>query len=295
MIRHFEYIYKFAITVGRGIGQVMFQDNAFSGILMLVGIAMASWQMALLALAGNIIGTLTAYVSGYDRNDIHDGLYGFNGTLVGIAVGVFLSVNAWSVLIMAMASVLSAWIVRLFSIQDKFSGFTAPFILATWVMLALVRWCYPSLLLPVSISTVAGEPDFFQAFCMNVGQVMFQGGTVLAGLFFLLGITVNSRTNALYTVFGATLPIFVALLMGVDCNPINAGLLGYNGVLCAIALGDMTVKSFVAATIGIILSILMQYGGMLLGATTLTAPFVVSTWMVVWGMKVWDGKRVRHA
>ena len=81
---------KFLLILGRGVGQVMFQNNALSGALMLVGILLNSWQMALLAVAGNVISTLTAYISGYSREDINNGLYGFNGTLVGIAVGVFM-------------------------------------------------------------------------------------------------------------------------------------------------------------------------------------------------------------
>ena len=52
---------KFLLILGRGVGQVMFQNNALSGALMLVGILLNSWQMALLAVAGNIVGTLTAY------------------------------------------------------------------------------------------------------------------------------------------------------------------------------------------------------------------------------------------
>ncbi len=79
--------------IGRGIGQVMFQNNAFSGLLMLIGIACNSWVLAILALAGNIAGLLTAILAKYPQKDIRDGLYGFNGTLVGIAVGVFLEIN----------------------------------------------------------------------------------------------------------------------------------------------------------------------------------------------------------
>ena len=70
------------LILGRGIGQVMFQNNALSGLLMLVGILLNSWQMALLAIAGNVVSTLVAYFSGYSREDIRNGLYGFNGTLV---------------------------------------------------------------------------------------------------------------------------------------------------------------------------------------------------------------------
>ena len=72
------------LILGRGIGQVMFQNNALSGLLMLVGVLLNSWQMALLAIAGNVVSTLAAYFSGYSREDIRNGLYGFNGTLVGI-------------------------------------------------------------------------------------------------------------------------------------------------------------------------------------------------------------------
>ena len=89
------------LTLGRGVGQVMFQNNALSGVLMLAGILLNSWQMALLAIAGNVVSTLTACLSGYSREDIRNGLYGFNGTLVGIAIGVFMpfSVASFSLLV----------------------------------------------------------------------------------------------------------------------------------------------------------------------------------------------------
>ena len=76
------------LILGRGIGQVMFQNNALSGLLMLIGIACNSWQLAILAIAGTIVSTLTASLLKYNKRDIRDGLYGFNGTLVGIAIGV---------------------------------------------------------------------------------------------------------------------------------------------------------------------------------------------------------------
>lgn len=108
---------KFLLILGRGVGQVMFQNNALSGALMLVGILLNSWQMALLAVAGNVISTLTAYISGYSREDINNGLYGFNGTLVGIAVGVFMSVTVGSLIWLVLASCLSTWIARLLGLQ----------------------------------------------------------------------------------------------------------------------------------------------------------------------------------
>ena len=61
------------LTLGRGVGQVMFQNNALSGLLMLIGIACNSWLLAVLAVVGNLISTLTAWLLGYDRQEIEDG------------------------------------------------------------------------------------------------------------------------------------------------------------------------------------------------------------------------------
>ena len=134
--------------IGRGVGQVMFQNNAVSGLLMLVGIACNSWLLALFALLGNFVGTLTAFFSGYSKEDIEDGLYGFNGTLVGIAVGIFMATGIASLPLLVAGSVLSTWIARVFGYQKLLPGFTAPFILTVWLLLALCRWWFPSLLLP---------------------------------------------------------------------------------------------------------------------------------------------------
>ena len=277
------------LILGRGIGQVMFQNNALSGLLMLVGILLNSWQMALLAIAGNVVSTLAAYFSGYSREDIRNGLYGFNGTLVGIAIGVFMPITAASLLLLVAGSCLSTWIARLFGLQRLVSGFTAPFIISVWILLVTYNWMMPSLLLPSGDAVTAQRLSFLQAFCLNIGQVMFQGNTVLAGVFFLLGILVNSRINGLYTILGALLPIPFALLLGVDYAALNAGLMGYNGVLCAIALGDKTWKGGVWAVMAVLLSVLLQIGGMEWGITTLTAPFVVAVWIVA-GLQQLDRK-----
>lgn len=267
------------LIVGRGLGQVMFQNNAVSGLLMLVGIACNSWLLALLALLGNFVGTVTAFFSGYSKEDIGDGLYGFNGTLVGIAVGVFMEPGVASLLLLVAGSMLSTWIARVFAYQKLLPGFTAPFILAVWLLQALCRGWFPSLL-SSSVMPEETAADWFRAFSLNIGQVMFQGGTVLSGLFFLAGILLNSRVHALYTVWGALLPLGMVWMVGSDYAAFNAGLLGYNAVLCAIALGDRSWAGAAWATLSVTLSVLLQVWGMSLGMTTLTAPFVVSVWIV---------------
>lgn len=274
-------LYNSLLILGRGIGQVMFQNNALSSLLMLIGIFLNSWQMGVLAVSGNIISTLTAHFSGYGRDDIKNGLYGFNGTLVGIAVGVFMELSIGSLLLMVVAACISTWISRLFNLQRSLPGFTAPFILSVWMLLGFCSWIMPDILLVSDTVTDATQGiNYFQTFSFGIGQVMFQGN-IWTGLLFLIGILINSRTAAFYTVIGALFPIPLAILLGIDAETLNMGLMGYNGVLCAIALGDRTLKSLVWDSCSVLLSTLLQIIGMNLEITTLTAPFVVSVWIIM--------------
>lgn len=217
----------------RGVGQVMFQNNALSGLLMLAGIAVGDWRAALLALAGNIVGNATALLCRYSQQDIRDGLYGFNGTLVGIAAGVFFSFGWSSMLLLVAGSMISTWLAHLFQLIRK-PGYTAPFIVATWLLLGTAQM-FPSLRLTGAEAIPATTPQWLQAFSFNVGQVMFQGASVVTGFLFLAGIAVNDRRGLLYALWGALLPMGTILLLN-DYAAFNAGLYGYNGVLCAIAL-----------------------------------------------------------
>ena len=275
------FIHNLFLILGRGIGQVMFQNNAFSGLLMLVGIFLNSWQMGILAVCGNIISTLTAYFSGYKHDDIKNGLYGFNGTLVGIAVGVFLQLSVGSLIMLIITSALSTWIAYFFNRQRLLPSVIPPFILVVWGMMGVCSWLFPNLLL-VSDTVIDSTQNinYFQTFCLGIGQVMFQGDTVLSGLFFFIGILINSRKASLYTILGALLPIPLAILLEVDATNLNAGLMGYNGVLCAIALEGTGWKSGVWAGCSVLLSTVLQILGMSLGIITLTAPFVISVWII---------------
>ncbi len=276
--------------IGRGVGQVMFRNNAVSGALMLIGIACNAWQQALLALLGCFVATAAAFFSGYSKQDIEDGLYGFNGTLTGIAAGVFLE-PGWGMLGMAVCgAALSSWVVRLLGRQKWLPGFTAPFILVVWLILAVCRLWFPSLLL-TSEPAVAAEPSFFRAFSLHLGQVMFQGDTVLSGLFFLAAIVIQSRVQVLYAVWGALLPLAMAWMPAVSYGDFNAGLFGYNAVLCAMALGDRSWRGAAWATLAVAVSVALQVWGLREGVVTLTAPFVVSVWTVMGLRRVYSSFR----
>jgi hypothetical protein len=69
-----------------GLGQIMFQDSAWTGAFFLTGIAIVSPVTAAGAALGALVGTLAAMLLKYDEQEIRDGIYGFNASLVGIAM-----------------------------------------------------------------------------------------------------------------------------------------------------------------------------------------------------------------
>lgn len=264
----------------RGIGQVMFQNNIYSGILFLIGIFYNSWLLGLAALLGTIISAGSALILKYPKEDIQNGLYGFNGTLTGIAVLLFFEVNLVTVLALIAGAVLSTLMMGL--LKKMIPPFTAPFVVVTWFMIYSLLFVLNFPLLSSSEPT-GNTIDILAATSNSFGQVMFQEN-VITGLFFLLGILVNNRLMAVYAVYAAVLGSLTGWLFSEPFSTINGGLMGYNAILCAIALTGKRWQDFLWITLAICLSTLLNIGLAMTGIITLTAPFVLVTW-VIWKLK----------
>ena len=102
-----------------------------------------------------------------------------------------------------------------------------------------------------------------------------------------IGALVRLRSRAGAGEYRFFSSVLFALFPDMGILGAEAGLLGYNGVLCAIALGTASLKGFGEATAAVLLSTVLQIAGMRIGITTLTAPFVLATWTVVLLRKVW--------
>ena len=75
----------------RGIGQVVFQNNPASGAVILAGIYYNSWIYGTACLTGAMISTATALLFKADREWIKQGLFGFNGALIAVALIAYTS------------------------------------------------------------------------------------------------------------------------------------------------------------------------------------------------------------
>lgn len=264
---------QFAQTIFRGVGQVMFQNNVYSGILFLIGIFYNSWLLGLAALIGTLTSTITAQILKYSKEDIKNGLYGFNGTLTGIAMFCFFEVSLISIFALVFGAVLSTLV--MYYLKKILPPFTAPFVLASWFVIYALIFVFN---VPLLESSTPTENSFNIAVASGTsfGQVMLQEN-IITGLFFILAILVNSKLMAAYAIYAAVLGSLIGLFFLESNYKINAGLMGYNAILCAIALSGKKRSDFLWITVAIILSTILNIGLGKTGIITLTAPFVLVT------------------
>lgn len=261
----------------RGFGQVMLQNNALTGLLFLAGIFYNSWLMGLGAIAGNVISTSFAGLLKYSKDDIKDGLYGFNGTLVGIAIYFFFGFGIFSTVFLFFGAALSAIIMR--EMKKWLPALTMPFVISTWAAVVFAQFFN----ITQVINGALLQTDSFHAVsavATGVSQVMLQENAI-TGLLFFLGILVNSRTAAFYAVYGSLLGALSAILFSFPLAAVNSGIFGYNAALCGIALGGKKYSAFILASFAVILSVLLNFAMGKIGIVALTAPFVFATWIAL--------------
>lgn len=278
---YIQTIYQEIKTLLLGFSQVFLLQSPLSGVLILAGLFCNSWQLALLALLGCLVSRAVASLWRDTEQEIADGLYGFNGTLVGIAIGVYWEISWLSLLLLVIGAALSTWVARAFRRYAQLPGLTAPFIIAVWALLLV------SLLAPQEVGLLDSATQLEEGLPLwrmlgvalgdSVGQVMFQAN-VLTGVLFFLAIAWESRRKALYALLGALIPMLV--IPFVPEAVWREGLLGYNAVLCAIYWAGSGERRLLYALLSVVLSVLLELLALYAGLIPLTAPFVLSVWGV---------------
>lgn len=288
-----------------GAGQVMFQENPITGLFFLAGIFVASDNLGVAALLGLIAATVAAIWMGVPFQTIRRGLYGYNGILVGLALAVFLRFDAWVAVYIVIGAAFSALLTAAcnawLAAHDQ-PVLTAPFVLATWVLLLAVFLFgrlepagLPSPAFPAVLGVLGVLPDAGAAgrgIMTGVGQVMLIGN-VITGLLFVVGIAFSSLPAAMLALLGSLLGAVVGAGLGGPGEWVPAGLYGFNPALVAIALGSVflqpSARSFLWAAAGAVLSTLV-FAAMVsllqpVGMPALTMPFVVTTWVFLLARK----------
>ncbi|MGI5241047.1 urea transporter [Dactylosporangium sp. CA-139066] len=296
---------SFGDALLRGAGQVFLQNSPLTGLLFLIAIAwaaVAAHDPTVVAggVLGLVIGTATAVAL---RAPIHDGLYGFNALLTGLALPTFLGHGShlWIYLIfgsaattvtaLALGKVLKEWDVP---------PLTSPFVVTSMLLLMAAYQFHrigPIALgpatLPHPITAARAAFDFTpwsttRAVLRGVAQVMLLDNWI-SGLLIVLGLAVSSLWAAAFALAGSVVATLAAIWLGADATSIDEGLFGFSAVLTAIAIGvtfyatrlRTAVYALLAAAFAVVVQAALDTVLLPAGVPTLTAPFVLTTWLVL--------------
>lgn len=287
----------------RGSGQVMFQQSAYTGILFLAGIFWGAYnagapQVAWGAVVGLLASTFAGWIVGEHIGDGRDGLWGFNGILVGCAFPTFLAPVPLMWVSLICCAMLTTWMRRGFNnvtTQFKINSLTFPFVFCTWVFLLSARVLTATPLAdtdsPALIVHIGGQIDwsigaFVSYWLKGISQV-FLINNQITGIIFLVGLAVCNIWAAVYAAISSAIALAVAILFAADPADITAGLFGFSPVLTGIALGTVfykiTFRSAIWTIAGVIATVFIQAGMDAFmapwGLPTLTGPFCIATWL----------------
>lgn len=299
-----HYTFKIIDISLRGCAQVMFQNNPITGLLFFIAIFISAYSNSNpLAAWGCVVGTVLASITGAITHDVkawRDGLYSYNGCLVGIAIPVFITATPIMWLCLVVGSVVS--VIATVCIADilktwKVAALTAPFVLTTWVIL-LASYAFhniygsglPSPDLPQhyipSTQNSYSLSFFINSTLHGISQVFLFPG-ILASFFFIAGLAAESVVCACYAIVGSFIATLLACYLGASPHDIAAGLYAFSAVLTSVALGTVFNhpgwRVFIYTMSGIIFTVFIQAAMnvllMPLGIPTLTMPFVISSWL----------------
>lgn len=298
----------------RGSGQVMFQQSAWSGLLFLAGIFWGAYsasapQVAWGAVLGLLASSLAGWLLGVHVADGRDGLWGFNGILVGCAFPTFLAPVPLMWVSLVCCAMLTTWMRRGFNnvtAQFKINSLTFPFVFLTWIFLLSARVLTATPLAdadsPALIIHIGGQIDWslgaFATYWLKGISQVFLINDAITGLLFLAGLAVCSVWAAIYAAVSSALALLVAVSFAADPADVTAGLFGFSPVLTGIAVGTtfyrVNWKSALWAAAAVVATVFIQAGMDTLmapwGIPTLTAPFCIATWMFLLPLYKLDGQ-----
>jgi len=257
-----------------GFSQVFLQRHPLCGLLCLLAILAGAPGLLGGALLGGVAGLLTAQRRGYPKAERQAGLYSYNGVLLGLLISQHF---AWSALLPPLilasgglsAILIRQWLKRT-KHPDDLPAYTLPFVALGWLLLG----AHPA----TALATIEpGTWALLSAPLIGLAQIILLDQP-LAGLLIFLGLLLANRRAALWALIGASLGVWIAVLLGEPTSAL-LGLNSYNPALAALALSQHRRQPWLPLS-GILLSILLTPGFATLNLPALTAPFILACWLV---------------
>jgi len=264
-------------------------DNVFAFIILIV--TFFSPAVGLCGLLAIALINLSAYIIGFNRDEILNGLFGFNALFLGLALGYEFSFNTTFVILFITGVFIllltTVWLKGLFAIYNlPFLSF--PFLLTYWIIsmaasnLMNIRLDENHTYLVNELTL--NESSLFYQFVHSADNInifsfaliyfktlagTFFQSSVLGGMLIAFGLLYFSRIAFSLSIIGFASAYFFYSVFGADVNDLNYYLLGSNFIFLAIAIGCFFIipntYSYITVLLltPVLMLVLLSFGKML--------------------------------
>ncbi len=263
-------------------------------------------QHGVAGLVGLLAADGWARLLGRPRAHIDEGFYGFNGLLVGLAMGLYFRLSVPLLLLLALVSLLVVVVAAAArNLAERYLGIPVlglPFMIVTWVaLLATARFSGLEFTVEPILAGELGAgllPPMLELYLESLGAVFFQLN-VVSGVLVLLGLLWSSRWAVVLSVIGFVAGWAVHTALGGSAADLGQHFIALNFLLIGIAVGGVYVvlspaSMALAAAAGAMTAITGAALLNLLAAVELPAlamPFILTTQLLLFALALRAGAR----
>ncbi len=264
----------FANTILNSYSQVFFSENKLFGFLLLA-ISFFDFNAGFYGLLSVLTANLTAYILGFDRISLTEGLYGYNALLVGLGIGYLFEPGLVLTAIVFFGAILTLFItVSLQGILSRYGlpFLSLPFLFALWFILLATKdfgslgFSERSIYLYNELYAIGGKNlvDFYvwiqnfplwqpvKIYLLSLAAIFFQTN-VIAGLLIAFGLLYYSRIAFSLSVTGFAIVYLFYYFIGADFSSLGYTFIGFNYILTSIAIGGIFVIASVRSFLWMVL------------------------------------------
>ncbi|WP_240760487.1 urea transporter [Escherichia coli] len=292
-------------SVFRGYAQVLLQNSILTGMFFFLAVSVTAYEfhrpeVFYYSVIGAILSPVLAWFLGYPREEISQGLWGYNAILYSIAVSAFLpfSIQSQFLLIVGIMGIV-LFTPLLSRVLRGFPVLTIPFILATWGVCIVTGRGYsaPS---PVENSIFFLIPaDYVRSVINNFLEIFLLSGTK-GGILVMVGLFFSCRKVFFMSVVISCISTLISCFdSSSTLEHVTEGLYGYNIVLTMVAIylfsGPRKSISIIFGTLAIVMTFLgnVAFSPLLsyVSLPLLTLPFVISSWLFILAQRFFGNVR----
>jgi urea transporter len=308
-------------TVLNSYSQIFFSQSKVLGGLLVLASFFDIWA-GLYGLLSVAAANITAYISGFSKQNSENGLYGFNALLVGLGVGFYYQPSIELTALIIFAAILSILItlaVEGFFYKYGLPFLSVPFILSLWLVFTAslhfdaLQLSERNLFTYNELYALGGKSftdiygyiqnyeccPILRTYLMSLGAIIFQPN-ILAGILIFIGLLHYSRIALTLSLLGFFAAFAFYSLIGSDFNELAYNNIGFNYILTSIAVGGFFIIPSLRSYLWVLLllpitviitvasqKILAQFG---LGVYALPFNMVVLLFLYVMKLRLFPSK-----